>query len=154
MDVIFMPKHLIQQRPQCVHILSLFMHFHTRNVYCGDVLTVHVSIFLTKKQIIIIQKQHPQFGFTFITPMQIVVLMVEFHWRTRKYVTCVNKNLHQMNLQNIHQKRASDDEDNHLWFSYQFLHTSHPKVGLSHTTCTNTWYKSLWYNATHSIQMQ
>ena len=50
--------------------------------------------------------------------------------KDKKYVTCVNKNLHQINLQNIHQKRASDDEDNDILFSYQFLHTSHQKVDI------------------------
>ena len=51
MGVIFMPKHLIRIMIQCAHILSLIMHFQTGNVYCGVVPTVHVSIFLTKKQI-------------------------------------------------------------------------------------------------------
>ena len=51
MGVIFMPKHLIWKRLQCAHIHSLVSHFHTGNVYCGVVLTFHVSIFLTKKHI-------------------------------------------------------------------------------------------------------
>ena len=97
MGVIFIPKHMLRKRLKCVHILSLIIHYHTRNVYCGDVLTVHVSVFLTKNQIISIKKQHPQLGFTFITALHVVVLMVEFNWRTRKYVTCANNNLHQMN---------------------------------------------------------
>ena len=46
MDAIFMPKHLIWQILQCADILSLIMHFHTRNVYCGVVRTVNTSIFL------------------------------------------------------------------------------------------------------------
>ena len=99
MDVIFMTKHLIWQMLQCVHIPSLIMHCRTGNGYCGAVMTFHVSIFLTKKQIISIQKQHPQFGFTFITSLHVVVIMVELHWRTIKYVTCVNNNIHKMNLQ-------------------------------------------------------
>ena len=74
-----MPKHLIWNRLQCVHILSLIMNGHTGNMYCDVVLTVHVSILLTKKQTISIQKQHPQLGFTFITALQVVVLIVEFH---------------------------------------------------------------------------
>ena len=97
--VIFMPKHMIYQRLKCTHILSLIVHFHTGNVYCGSVPNVHVSIFLTKKQIISIQKQHPQLGFTFITSLDVVLLMVEFHWKTRTYVTCVNKNLYGINIQ-------------------------------------------------------
>ena len=52
---------------QRVHIPSLIMHYHAGNVYWDDVLTVHVSIFLTKKQIIIIFTKHPQYGFPFIT---------------------------------------------------------------------------------------
>ena len=51
MGVIFMPNNLILQRLQFAHILSLIMHFKTGHVYCGVVLNVHISIFLTKKQI-------------------------------------------------------------------------------------------------------
>ena len=61
--------------------------------YCDVMMTIHVSIFLTKKQIISIQKQHPQFGFAFIASLHVVVLMVEFHLKTIKYVICVNNNL-------------------------------------------------------------
>ena len=57
MDVIFMPKHWIWKRLQCAHILSLLMHFHSENMYCSAVLTVHVSIFLNKKKIIGIKKK-------------------------------------------------------------------------------------------------
>ena len=57
MEVIFMPKHQIWQMLQCAHILSLSMHFHTGNVFCGAVLTVLVSILLTKKQLKNITKQ-------------------------------------------------------------------------------------------------
>ena len=94
-----MPKHLIWQMQQCALILILIMHFHTGNVYYGDVPTVHVLIFLTKKQIKIMKKQHPQLGFTFITSFYGALIMVEFHLKTRKYVICVNKNLYQINLQ-------------------------------------------------------
>ena len=45
------------------------------------------------------KKQHPQLGFTFITSLEVVLLMVEFNLKTRKYVTCVNKNLYQIHLQ-------------------------------------------------------
>ena len=51
MGVIFIPNHLIWQNLQCAHIHSMIMHFHTEEVYCGDVPTFHLSIFLTKKQI-------------------------------------------------------------------------------------------------------
>ena len=98
MGVIFMPNNLIWLRLQCVHILSMIIHYHTGNVYCGAVLNVHVSIFLTKKQIISVQKQQPQLGFTFITSFDVVMLMVESHWKTRTYVPCVDNNLHQINL--------------------------------------------------------
>ena len=81
-----MPKNLIWKRLQCAHILSLIMNFHTRIVHCGAIPNVHVSIFLTKKQIISIQKQHPQYGFTFNTSMDV------------DYVTCVKNNLHQITL--------------------------------------------------------
>ena len=74
-----MPKHQIWQMLQCAHILSLIILFHTGNVYCGDVPTFHVSIFLTKKQLKNMKKQHPQLGFTFTTSLEVVVLMVEFH---------------------------------------------------------------------------
>ena len=42
MDVIFIPKHMIRKRLQCVNIVSLIIQYHTGNVYCGAVLTVHV----------------------------------------------------------------------------------------------------------------
>ena len=74
-----MPKHLKWQMLQCVHILSLIMHLHTGNVYCGAVLNVHTPIFLTKKQIKNMNKQHPQLVFTFITSLDVVLLTVEFH---------------------------------------------------------------------------
>ena len=90
---------------QCANILSLIMHFNTVNVYCGDVPTFLVSIFLTKKQLKNMNKQQLQLGFTFTTSLDVVLLMVEFHQKTRKYVTCVNKNLYQINLQNIYNRK-------------------------------------------------
>ena len=60
MDVTFITKNLIWQRIQYVHILSLIMHCHTGNVYCDAVITVHVSILPTKKNIISIHAQNPQ----------------------------------------------------------------------------------------------
>ena len=51
MEVIFMPQHQIWKMLHCAHILNLSIHFHTGNVYCDAVMTVHVSIFLTKKQL-------------------------------------------------------------------------------------------------------
>ena len=74
-----MPNHPIWQRLQCVHIFSLIMYCHNGNFYCDYVLTVHVSVLLTKKQIIIIQTQHPQYGFKFIISLCVVLLMVELH---------------------------------------------------------------------------
>ena len=79
MDVIFMPNHRIWKMLQCAHILSLIMHFHTGNVYCGAVPTVLVSIFLTKKQLKNTKKRHPQLGFTFTISLDVVLLMVEIH---------------------------------------------------------------------------
>ena len=78
MGVIFMPNNLIRKMLKCAHILSLSMHFHTENVYCDAVLTVLVSIFLTKKQLKNMKKQHPQLGFTFITSSDVVLFMVDF----------------------------------------------------------------------------
>ena len=99
MGVIFLPNNMIWQRQKCAHIHSLIVHFHTGNVYWGAVPTVHVAIFLTKKNIKNMKKHHPELGFTFITSLDGVLLMVEIHWKTKTYVTRVNKNLHQMNLQ-------------------------------------------------------
>ena len=79
MGVIFMPKNLILQMQQCALIHILIMHFHTGNVYCGSVPTVLVLIFLTKKILKNMKKQHPQYGFTFITSLDFVQIMVEFH---------------------------------------------------------------------------
>ena len=83
MGVIFMPKYQIWKMRQCALILVLIIHSHTENVDCGAVLTVHVLIFLTMKQIKNMKKQHPQLGFTFITSLHVVLLMVELHWNTK-----------------------------------------------------------------------
>ena len=88
-----MPKHMIWQRLKFTHILSLIMHFHTGDVYWGAVTNVHVSIFLTKKQIISIQKQQPELGFTFITSLDFVLLMVEFYWNKKICYMCKQKYL-------------------------------------------------------------
>ena len=77
MESIFMPKNMIWHKPQYAHVLILIMHSHTGNVYCGDVPTVHVLIFLTKKQIKNTKKQNPQLGFTFITSLDVVLTMVK-----------------------------------------------------------------------------
>ena len=52
-----------------------------------------------QEQIKNMKKQHPQLGFTFITSLHVVLIMVEFHLKTIKYFTCVNNNLHQITLQ-------------------------------------------------------
>ena len=114
MGVMFMPKHWIWKRLQFSHIISLIMHLHTGNVHCGAVPNVCVSIFLTKKQIKNADKQHPQLGFTFITSLDIVLLMVEFHWKKKNNITCVNRNFHRINLKYMHHKRASDNKDNNF----------------------------------------
>ena len=59
--------------PQSEHSLPLW------NMYCDYVMTVHVSIFLIKKLQMNMTKLHQQFGFTFITPLDVVLLMVDFH---------------------------------------------------------------------------
>ena len=79
MEGIFMPQHQIWQMLQCAHILNLSIHFHTGNTYCDAVMTVHVSILLTKKYQINMTKLHPQLDFTFITSLDVVLLMVDFH---------------------------------------------------------------------------
>ena len=76
MIVIFMPKHQIWQMKQCALILILIMNFHTGNMYCGSVPTVLALIFLTKKELKKVRKQHPQLGFTFITSLNVVLLTV------------------------------------------------------------------------------
>ena len=79
MGVIFMLNHQIRKMLQCAHILCMIMHFHTGNVYCGVVTNVHIPIFLTKKQIKSTKKQQPLLGFIFITSLDVVLPMVEFH---------------------------------------------------------------------------
>ena len=74
-----MPKHQIWQMLQCAQILSLSMHFHTGNVYCDAVMTIPVSIFLTNKYLKNMTKLHPQLGFTFITSLDVVIFIVDFH---------------------------------------------------------------------------
>ena len=61
------------------------------------------------------KRQHPQLGFTFITSLDVVLLMVKLHWRTRKYVTCVNKNLYQIHLQKYTPETSS------LWWRQPYL---------------------------------
>ena len=92
-------KSCDMENAKYAHILSLIMQFHTGNVYYGVVTTVHISIFLTKKQIKNMKKKHPQYSFTFITSLCVVLPMVESHQNIEKYVTCINKNIHQINLQ-------------------------------------------------------
>ena len=99
MGVIFMPNRLIWQMRQCELIIILIMHCHIGNVYYSDVTTFHVLIFLTKKRTKNMKKQHPQLGFSFITSLEFVLLMVEFRLTTKQYVIRVNKNLHQINWQ-------------------------------------------------------
>ena len=79
MGVIFIQKFMIWQRLLCAHILSLIMHLHTGKMYFGAVPTVHVSIFLTKKQIKNIKKQHPQSDLKNSTSLHNVLLMLELH---------------------------------------------------------------------------
>ena len=55
------------------------VHPHTGKLYCDAVMTVHVLIFLIKKFQINMTKLHPQLGFTFITSLDVVILMVDFH---------------------------------------------------------------------------
>ena len=64
---------------QCALILILIIHFHTGDVCCGAVPNALVSIFLTTKQLKNMKKQHPQLGFTFITSLDVLLLMLEFH---------------------------------------------------------------------------
>ena len=78
MEIIFMPHHQIWQMLKYAHILSMIMHCHTGNVYCGAVLNVLVLKLLTKKQLKKMTKIHPLLGFTFITSLDVVLLMVEF----------------------------------------------------------------------------
>ena len=73
-----MQEHLIWQMLQCEHILILIMHFHAGKFYCGVVLNVHISILLTEKKKTM-NKQYSQLGVTFITSLEGVLLMVEFH---------------------------------------------------------------------------
>ena len=74
-----MPKYLIWQMLQCAHILILITHYHTANVYYGAVINFNVLIFLTMQQLKNMKKLHLQLGFTFITSLDVVLLMVEFH---------------------------------------------------------------------------
>ena len=66
MGVIFMPKHLIWQRKQCVRIQSQIMHYHTGNVSYDVVPNVQALIFLTNNQMINIPTLVLQFDFIFI----------------------------------------------------------------------------------------
>ena len=61
------------------------------------------------------EEKNSQLGFKFITSLDVVLLMVEFHWKTRKYVTCVNNNLYQIHLHKY------TPEKNSLWWIQQYL---------------------------------
>ena len=79
--------YLLQRESQIIVLLCiwhLIMHFHTGNLYCSAVPTVFVSIFLTNKQPKNMKKQHPLLGFTFTTSLDVVLLMIEFHWKNKK----------------------------------------------------------------------
>ena len=60
-------------------------------------------------------KLHPQLGFTFITSLDVVLFMVDFHWKTSTFVLCVNKNLLKINLQRY------TPENNSLWWRQPYL---------------------------------
>ena len=68
----------MENATMCTYLQSKHA-LHTGNVYCDAVLTVLVLIFLTKKQVGSMKKLYPLLGFTFITSLDVVLLMVEFH---------------------------------------------------------------------------
>ena len=63
---------------------------------CADCSCINLPDQETNKNM---KKQNPQLGFTFITSLYAVLIIVEFHLKTRKYVAGVNNNLHQINRQ-------------------------------------------------------
>ena len=89
-----MPSRLIWQRQKCAHILSLIIHSHTGNVYCGVVMNVHISIFLTKKQKKKHEKKTPSIRFHIYHIIGRCTTLGRIPLKDKKYVTCVNKNLH------------------------------------------------------------
>ena len=84
---------------QCAHILSMIMHLHTGNMYFGVVLTFHVSISLTKKQIKQYEETTPSIRFHVYHIIARCTAHGRILLKDKKYFTCVNKNLHQTNLE-------------------------------------------------------
>ena len=103
-----MEKDTMWAYPQSYHALTHWKFVLRCWVNCPYI------ILLTKKLIISIQTQHPQYGFKFIISLRVVLIMVEFYLRTGKYVASVNTNLQQTNIKNIHHKRAIYDVDNNI----------------------------------------
>ena len=60
------------------------------------------------------------------------------------FFVSVNRILFQNNPQKYTLERASDDGENHFKFLYKFIYTRNSEVSISHSTCRNTGYKSLW----------
>ena len=73
-------------------------------MYCGAVPDVHVSIFLTKKQIKN-EETTPSIWFKIYQIIGRCTANGRIPLKYKKYVTCVNDNRHQINLQNIYTRK-------------------------------------------------
>ena len=103
MGVIFMPNHLILKRLQCAHILSMIMHFHTGKYVlrcCADCPCINITDQETDNQY---SETTPSIRFHIYHIIGSCTAHGTIKLKDKKYVTCVNKNLHQITLQKIHQ---------------------------------------------------
>ena len=88
-----MAKDTMCTYPHSDHALS---HRKFLLMCCADCPCIKLPDQETDKNM---KKQHTKLGFIFITSLDVVLLMVEFHLNKIKYATCVNKNLHQISIQ-------------------------------------------------------
>ena len=102
-----MPKHMIWQMRKCALILILIMHCHIGNVYYGAVPTVRVLIFLTKEKIKKLEETIPSIRFHVYHIIGCCTTHGRVPLKDKKYVICLNKDLHQINLQKYTPEKSS-----------------------------------------------
>ena len=83
---------------------------------------------------------YPQLGFTFITPLDVVLLMVEFHWKTKKYHMCKQKYSSDKSTKTYTRKELVMTETKTYYFHASFSITSIQKLAfhLSHVRILGT----------------
>ena len=88
MGIIFTQNHMTWKRQKYVIHHSMFMCYHTGNVYWYVVPNFLVLISLTRKQMISIPTPFLKFVFEFIIWLHVVQNMTDFCYLTRKVFNC------------------------------------------------------------------